>query len=145
MIKKSTTRDIIRSEAVRAAARLYSAENYRRWSTTKVYGNQIQNTYKMAYKELAERHPKMAWLQTLMSTPSKDISLKLVLRIPGKDIEIDIPGGDVKLSAVCHGGGKELLLELLQILQNFGKTINPNIPLDLSPLDDSEQTVENPE
>jgi len=145
MIKKSTTRDIIRAEAVRAAARLYSADNYRRWQTTKVYGNQIQAAYKLAYKELATRHQKMQWLQTLMETPSKDIDLKLVLRIPGKDIEIDIPGGDVKLSAVAHGGGKDLLLELLDILEKLGKTFTPPIPLDMSPLDDSEQPTEFPE
>ncbi len=135
MIKKSTTRDIIRKEAVRAAARLYAAENYRRWATTKVYGQQIQAVYKLAYKELAERHPKMKWLQALMETPSKDIDLKLVLRIPGKDIEIDIPGGDVKLSAIAHGGGKDLLIELLLILQEFGIERHPELPRIEPPMD----------
>ena len=128
MIKKSTTRDIIRAETVRAAARLYSAENYRRWATTKVYGPQIQATYKQAYRILAESHPKMKWLQALMDTPSKDISLKLVLRVPDKDIEIDIPGGDVKLSAIAHGGGRDLLLELLQIMQKLGRELQPEMP-----------------
>jgi hypothetical protein len=151
MIKKSTTRDIIRSEAVRAAARLYSAENYRRWATTKVYGQQIQATYKQAYRILAENHPKMKWLKALMDTPSKDIDLKLVLRIPGKDIEIDIPGGDVKLSAVAHGGGKELLLELLQILQKLGRELAPEMPHVEPPMDidqafeHAEQFMENAE
>ena len=79
MIKKNSTREIIRQEAVRAAARLYSADNYRRWGTNKVYGQQIQATYKQAYKILADNHPKMRWLQTLINTPSKDIELKLVL------------------------------------------------------------------
>lgn len=128
MIKKSTTRDIIRSEAVRAAARMYSAENYRRWATTKVYGNQIQAIYKTAYKLLADSHPKMKWLQTLVNTPSKDIELKLVLRIPEKDIEIDLPDSDRKLGAVAHGGGKELLIELLQILQKLGRELQPEMP-----------------
>lgn len=120
MIKKSNIRDIIRSEVVRAASRLYAAENYRRWGTNKVYGNQIQAVYKMAYKLLADEHPKMHWLQTLVDMPSKDIQLKLVLRIPDKDIEIDLPDSDRKLGAIAHGGGKELLIELLQILQKLG-------------------------
>ena len=128
MIKKSTIRDTVRAEAIRATARLYAAENYRRWQTNKIYPQQIQATYKQAYRLLAERHPKMPWLQTLMNTPSHDIELKLVLRIPGKDIEIDIPGGDVKLSAVAHSGGKELLTELLDILQKLGREINPTMP-----------------
>lgn len=128
MIKKSNIRDVIRAETVRAAARLYSSENYRRWATTKVYGNQIQAVYKTAYKLLAERHPKMKWLQTLVDTPSKDIKLKLVLRIPEKDIEIDLPDSDRKLGAVAHGGGKELLMELFEILQKLGRELTPQIP-----------------
>ena len=120
IVKKSNIRDIIRSEAVRAASRLYATENYRRWGTNKVYGNQIQAVYKMAYKLLADEHPKMHWLQTLVDMPSKDIQLKLVLRIPDKDIEIDLPDSDRKLGAIAHGGGKELLIELLQILQKIG-------------------------
>ena len=125
MIKKSTTRDIIRAEAVRAAARLYSADNYRRWGTQKVYPQQIQSVYKSAYRALGELHPKMSWLQTLVNTPSKDLQLKLVLRIPDKDIEIDLPDSDRKLGAVAHAGGVPLLIELLQILQSFGKTKFP--------------------
>lgn len=128
MIKKSTTRDIIRAETVRAAVRLYSADNYRRWGTNKVYGQQIQATYKQAYKILADNHPKMRWLQTLINTPSKDIQLKLVLRIPEKDIEIDLPDSDRKLGAIAHGGGKELLIELLQILQKLGRELQPEMP-----------------
>lgn len=138
MIKKSTTRDIIRSEAVRAAARMYSADNYRRWATTKVYGNQIQAIYKTAYKTLADAHPKMKWLQTLVNTPSKDIELKLVLRIPEKDIEIDLPDSDRKLGAVAHGGGKELLIELLQILQKLGRELQPEMPKIEQPVDINE-------
>lgn len=128
MVKKSTVRDIVRAEAIRATARLYASENYRRWGTNKIYPQQIQATYKQAYKLLADEHPKMKWLQAIMNTASKDIELKLVLRIPNHDIEIDIPGGDVKLSAICHGGGKDLLLELLQILQKLGREINPQMP-----------------
>ena len=128
MIKKSTTRDIIRAETVRAAVRLYSADNYRRWGTNKVYGQQIQATYKQAYKILADNHPKMRWLQTLINTPSKDIQLKLVLRIPEKDIEIDLPDSDRKLGAIAHGGGRDLLIELLQILQKLGKELKPEMP-----------------
>lgn len=128
MVKKSTVRDIVRAEAIRATARLYASENYRRWATNKIYPQQIQATYKQAYKLLADEHPKMKWLQAIMNTASKDIELKLVLRIPNQDIEIDIPGGDVKLSAIAHGGGKELLAELLQILQKLGREINPQMP-----------------
>lgn len=135
MIKKSTTRDIIRAETVRAAARLYSADNYRRWGTNKVYGQQIQATYKQAYKILADNHPKMRWLQTLINTPSKDIELKLVLRIPEKDIEIDLPDSDRKLGAIAHGGGRDLLLELLQILQKLGRELQPQMPQCEPPLE----------
>lgn len=120
MNKKNTIRERIRHEVIKAAARLYMAANYERWQTNKVYPEQIQSTWKMAYGRLAEAHPKMEWLQTLMQTPSKDIELKLVLRVPGKDIEIDLPGGnDRKLSAVAHAGGKDLLLELLEIIQDI--------------------------
>lgn len=135
MIKKNSTREIIRQEAVRAAARLYSAENYRRWQTNKVYPNQIQSVYKSAYKELGARHPKMTWLKLLTTIPSKDIELKLVLRIPEKDIEIDLPDSDRKLGAICHGGGKDLLLELLQILQKLGRELQPQMPQCEPPLE----------
>lgn len=120
MIKKSTTRDIIRAETVRAAARLYSADNYRRWGSQKVVGNQIQSVWKMAYSKLAKNHPQRDWLQQLVNTPSADIELKLVLRIPEKQIEIDLPDKDRKLGAIAHAGGKDLLLELLQIVQKIG-------------------------
>lgn len=118
--KKINIRERIRSEIIRATSRLYAAKNYERWQTTKVYGEQIQSVWKMAYAELANRHPRMDWLKTMMATASKNIELKLVLRVPGKDIEIDLPGGsDRKLSAVAHAGGKELLLELLEIIQDI--------------------------
>lgn len=118
--KKTTIRDRVRSEIIKAASRLYAAENYKRWNTSKVYPQQIQAVYKMAYAKLAERHPKMEWLKIMMATASKDIQLKLVLRVPGKDIEIDLPGGnDRKLSAIAHAGGKELLLELLEIIEEI--------------------------
>lgn len=118
--KKITIRDRIRTEIIHATSRLYAAKNYERWNTTKVYGEQIQQTWKMAYTELSNQHPRMEWLKTMMATPSKDIELKLVLRVPGKDIEIDLPGGnDRKLSAIAHAGGKELLLELLEIIQDI--------------------------
>lgn len=134
MIKKNSTREIIRQEAVRAAARLYSADNYRRWQTNKVYPNQIQSVYKSAYRELGARHPKMTWLKLLTTIPSKDIELKLVLRIPEKDIEIDLPDSDRKLGAIAHAGGIPLLTELLEILQSFGRTAFP--AQELSPEDD---------
>lgn len=118
--KKTTIRDRVRAEIIKAAARLYMAENYRRWQTNKIYPEQIQATYKLAYARLAEAHPKMEWLKTMMATSSKDIELKLVLRVPGKDIEIDLPGGsDRKLSAIAHAGGVELLRELLEIIQDI--------------------------
>lgn len=117
---KTTIKDRVRRAIMFAAGRLYGAENYRRWQTNKIYPEQIQATYKLAYARLAEAHPKMEWLKTMMATPSKDIQLKLVLRVPGKDIEIDLPGGnDRKLSAIAHAGGKELLLELLEIIEGI--------------------------
>lgn len=117
---KTTIRERIRSEAVKAALRLYSEENYKRWGVNKIYPDQIRAAYKLAYGKLAEAHPQMTWLKTMMSTPSKDIELKLVLRVPGKDIEIDLPGGnDRKLSAIAHAGGKDLLLELLEIIMDL--------------------------
>ena len=44
----------------------------------------------------------------------------MYLRIPEKDIEIDLPSTDAKLSAVAHGGGSELLSELLNIIKTIG-------------------------
>jgi len=120
MIQKSTIRDRIRAEVVKTAARLYAAKNFERWHTNKVYPEQIQNVWKMAYKELANRYPKREWLQLIAEQSSKNIELKLVLRIPGKQVEIDLPGGsDTKFSAIAHAGGKELLMELYQIIQGL--------------------------
>lgn len=125
MIKKSSVRDILRKEVVKAAARLYCADNIKRWGSPKVYGNQIQAVWKMAYSKLAKSHPQRNWLQKLVTTPSADIELKLVLRIPEKQIEIDLPDKDRKLGAIIHAGGKELLLELLNIVQQIGYTNEP--------------------
>ena len=120
MTTKSTVRDMIRAEVVRTAAVLYGAKNYERWKTTKVYPEQIQAVWKMAYNELANRYPKREWLQTLAEQSSKNIELKLVLRIPDKEFEIDLPGGsDTKFSAIAHAGGKEMLMELYQIIQGL--------------------------
>lgn len=120
MIQKSTIRDRIRAEVVKTAARLYAAKNFERWHTNKVYPEQIQTVWKMAYKELANRYSKREWLQTLAEQSSKNIELKLVLRIPDKEFEIDLPGGsDTKFSAIAHAGGKEMLMELYQIIQGL--------------------------
>lgn len=120
MIQKSTIRDRIRAEVVKTAARLYAAKNFERWHTNKVYPEQIQTVWKMAYAELANRYPKREWLQLIAEQSSKNIELKLVLRIPGKQVEIDLPGGsDTKFSAIAHAGGKEMLMELYQIIQGL--------------------------
>lgn len=124
--KKNNTRDFIRQEIIRATSRVYGAENYKRWGTFKIYPQQIKSTWELAYKLLADSHPKMEWLQMLVKTPSKDITLKLVLRIPDKNIEIDLPDQDRKLGAIAHAGGIALLTELLEIVQNIGKV---NIPV----------------
>ena len=115
-------RERIRAEIIKATARLYCAENYTRWQTNKIYPQQIQKTWERAYKELANRHPKMVWLQELMGQHSKDIELKLVLRIPSKQIEIDLPDKDRKLGAIAHAGGIALLAELLNIVMDIGRT-----------------------
>ena len=120
MIKKSNVREILRKEVIKAAARLYGAENYKRWGSGKVVGNQIQAVWKMAYAKLAKNHPQRDWLQKLVTTKSADIELKLVLRIPEKQIEIDLPDKDRKLGAIIHAGGSALLLELLAIVQQIG-------------------------
>lgn len=122
MIKKSNIREIIRKEIIRATVRIYGDRNIERWGTSKVYGEQIQSIWKLAYKELADRYPKREWLQTLIKTPSKDVELKLVLRIPNRDIEIDLPDKDRKFGAIAHAGGTEMLLELLGIIQNLKNT-----------------------
>ena len=119
-------RERIRAEIIKATARLYCAENYTRWQTNKIYPQQIQKTWERAYKELANRHPKMAWLQELMGQHSKDIELKLVLRIPSKQIEIDLPDKDRKLGAIAHAGGIALLAELLNIVMDIGRTNETN-------------------
>lgn len=121
MTTKSTVRDMIRAEVVRTAAVLYGAKNYERWHTTKVYPEQIQAVWKMAYNELANRHPKREWLKLLTEQSSKNIELKLVLRVPDKQVEIDLPSTDTKFSAIAHAGGKEMLLELFDIIQEIAK------------------------
>lgn len=116
-------RDRIRNEIIKATSRIYGASNYAKWQTTKVYPGQIQHTWETAYKLLAQRHPKMQWLQELVNQKSKDIQLKLVLRIPSKQIEIDLPDKDRKLGAIAHAGGTPLLVELLNIIVELGRTI----------------------
>ncbi len=121
MTAKSTIRDLIRAEVVRTAAVLYGAKNFERWHTNKVYPEQIQAVWKMAYTELANRHPKREWLKLLTEQSSKNIELKLVLRVPDKQVEIDLPSTDTKFSAIAHAGGKEMLLELFDIIQEIAK------------------------
>lgn len=120
MIKKSKIRETITNEIIKATGRLYSIENYKRWGNNKIYPHQIEDTWKRAYKTLASKYPRRKWLKLISNTSGKDISLKLILRVPDKDIEIRLPDSDSKFGAIAHAGGNKMLLELLQIIQNFG-------------------------
>lgn len=115
-MSKITIRQIIKSEVEHKAGVIC------KYNTKRVYGEVIAGIWRTAYARLAKEHPQMEWLKVLASTPSKDISIKMYLRIPDKDIEIDLPSTDAKLSAVAHGGGADLLSELLNIIKTIGIT-----------------------
>lgn len=115
-MSKITVRQIIKQEVEHKAGIIC------KYNTKRTYGEVISGIWRTAYARLAKNHPQMSWLKVLANTPSKDISIKMYLRIPEKDIEIDLPSTDAKLSAVAHGGGSELLSELLNIIKTIGIT-----------------------
>lgn len=91
-----------------------------KYNTKRTYGEVVSGIWRTAYLRLAKAHPQMEWLKTIATTPSKDIKLKMYLQVPDKDVEIDLPGNDAKLSAVAHGGGSALLNELYEIIKTIG-------------------------
>lgn len=109
-------RQIIKNEVDRKAGVIC------KYNTKRTYGEVVSGIWRTAYLRLSKQHPQMEWLKTIAMTSGKDMKLKMYLQIPGKDVEIDLPGGDTKLSAVYHGGGKALLDELYQIIQTIGIT-----------------------
>lgn len=93
-----------------------------KYNTKRQYGEILQGIWRTAYLRLSKAHPQTEWLKILANTPSKDVSIKMYLRIPDKDIEIDLPSTDAKLSAVAHGGGAAMINELYNIIQTIGFT-----------------------
>lgn len=116
MTNKHITRQMIKMDVERRAGLIA------KYNTNRQYGEIIAGIWRTAYLRLSKAHPQMEWLKVLATTPSKDIALKMYLKIPEKDIEIDLPGGDAKLSAVAHGGGGEMLNELYEIIKTIGFT-----------------------
>lgn len=115
-MSKITVRQIIKQEVERKAGIIC------KYNAKRTYGEVVSGIWRTAYLRLAKLHPQMSWLQTIATTPSKDIKLKMYLQIPEKDIEIDLPGGDAKLAAIYHAGGNTLLSELLNIIKTIGIT-----------------------
>lgn len=115
-MSKITVRQIIKQEVEHKAGIIC------KYNAKRTYGEVISGIWRTAYLRLAKSHPQMSWLQTIATTPSKDIKLKMYLQIPEKDIEIDLPGGDAKLAAIYHAGGNTLLSELLNIIKTIGIT-----------------------
>lgn len=113
-MSKITVRQIIKQEVEHKAGIIC------KYNAKRTYGEVVAGIWRTAYARLSKSHPQMEWLKVLANTPSRDISIKMYLRIPEKDIEIDLPSTDAKLSAVAHGGGAELLSELLNIIKTIG-------------------------
>lgn len=107
-------RQIIKNEVDRKAGVIC------KYNAKRTYGEVISGIWRTAYLRLSKQHPQMEWLKTIAMTSSKDMKLKMYLQIPGKDVEIDLPGGDTKLSAVYHGGGATMLKELQEIIRTIG-------------------------
>lgn len=99
-----------------------------KYNVKRQYGEILSGIWRTAYLRLSKAHPQMEWLKVLATTPSKDISIKMYLQLPEKNVEIDLPSTDAKLSAVAHGGGAELLNELYEIIKTIGITDEPNNP-----------------
>lgn len=94
----------------------------RQYNTKRQIGEVISGIWRTAYLRLAKQHPQMTWLKTIATTPSKDIKLRMYLQIPDKQVDIDLPGDDTKLTAVAHGGGATMLRELQEIIRTIGFT-----------------------
>ena len=93
-----------------------------KYNTKRQYGEIVSGIWRTAYLRLSKQHPQMEWLKVLATTTSKDISIKMYLKLPDKDVEIDLPSTDAKLSAVAHGGGAAMINELYEIIQTIGIT-----------------------
>ena len=113
-MSKITVRQIIKQEVEHKAGIIC------KYNAKRTYGEVVAGIWRTAYARLSKNHPQMEWLKVLANTPSKDIKLKMYLQIPEKDVEIDLPSTDAKLSAVAHGGGATLLSELLNIIKTIG-------------------------
>lgn len=116
MMNKHITRQMIKLDVERRAGLIA------KYNTNRQYGEIIAGIWRTAYLRLSKAHPQMEWLKVLASTPSKDISIKMYLKLPDKDVEIDLPSTDAKLSAVAHGGGAAMINELYEIIQTIGIT-----------------------
>jgi hypothetical protein len=120
MAKSFKLRDNIRSLVIKKAAQMYKAKNFNTWGVNKIYDHQIEDVWEKSYAELAKKHPRMKWLNELSNHASKNIKLKFIMIIPGKDLNIKVPDyGGTKLTAIAHFGGTVLLKELIDIIINL--------------------------
>ena len=87
----------IRAGAYKKAAQLYSGKNLARGWPNKPTENQIRGVFRIGYSQLAKKHPRTTWL----------------------DFK-DKPDWISKLDYCAARGGKPLLQELLEIIQNIG-------------------------
>lgn len=91
------------------ANQLYLNQNINRWGKTEIFPEQIQSVWKQAYKILSGNHPRISWLKRLDKKP-KYLS---------------------KLEYVAGRGGKDMLLELCEILINLGGVSLSSMPADI--------------
>lgn len=87
----------IRSAAFKKAAELYSEKNISRWGLTKPLDTQIRGVFRLGYSELKKRHKKTKWMQDKYK-----------------------PAWISRLDYFAARGGKPIMAELLDIIQNLG-------------------------
>lgn len=87
----------IRKAAYKKAAQLYSGKNVARGWDAKPNENQIRGIFRIAYGKLQRAHPRMEWLKFE-----------------------HIPSWISKLDYYAARGGKPILHEILQIIENIG-------------------------
>ena len=97
LIESIDVQRAIRQAVVKKANQLYAAENMRRWNVQGATPKQIQGVWRMAYAELKYKFPKTKWLH-----------------------ERYVPKWITKLDYYAARGGKNLLMELYNIVLNLG-------------------------
>lgn len=95
----------IRAAAYKKAAQLYNGKNISRGWAAKPTINQIRGVFRIAYNQLYKAHPRIKWLDF-----------------------VDKPEWLSKLDYIAARGGKTLMQELFDIIDNIGgRTAGTNL------------------